>query len=95
MYESENTMGSNGSENDNNIYPSYMHIGGEVVPAPELMTMDEVIIFLRIPEISTAKDYANVIKNLIRMRGLPRIHICQKLLFPRQAILEWVMKEII
>ena len=62
---------------------------------PALMTEAEVIEFLRIPEITTSKDHHNVIKNLIRMRELPRIQICKKLLFPKQAILEWVEKETI
>ena len=61
----------------------------------DLMTIDEVITFLRIPEVSTAQNYHNVIKNLIRFRSLPRIHIGKKLLFPKQAVLEWVEKETI
>jgi hypothetical protein len=61
---------------------------------PDLMTEEELIHFLRIPDVSTAKDYSNVIANLIRMRDLPRIHICNKLLYPKKAILEWVEKEI-
>jgi len=69
---------------------SYMKVGDAVKPAPELMTEDELITFLRIPEISKAKDYRNVIDNLIRMRDLPRIQISNRLLFPRQAILEWI-----
>jgi hypothetical protein len=56
----------------------------------EVMTIDEVIIFLRIPEVSTSKDYHNVVKNLIRFRNLPHICISNKMLFPRQAVLEWV-----
>ena len=59
----------------------------------ELMTEAEVIHFLRIPEISKSKDYHNVIEHLKRIRGLPRIHICRKALYPRKAILEWVEKE--
>jgi hypothetical protein len=59
----------------------------------ELMTEAEVIHFLRIPEISNSKDYHNVIEHLKRIRGLPRIHICRKALYPRKAILEWVEKE--
>ena len=62
---------------------------------PEVLTIDEVIEFLRIPEVSTAQDYHNVIKNLIRFRNLPRLHMGKKLLFPKQAILEWVEKETI
>ncbi|MHC4558458.1 MAG: hypothetical protein ACYTFW_13765 [Planctomycetota bacterium] len=59
----------------------------------ELMTESEVIQFLRIPEISNSKNYHNVIEHLKRIRGLPRIHICRKALYPKKAILEWVEKE--
>lgn len=62
---------------------------------PDLMTEEELIQFLRIPEVSTAKDYANVVYNLIRMRDLPRIHICNKILYPTKAVLEWIDKETI
>ncbi len=41
----------------------------------DLMTMEELIQFFRIPEVSTAKTYHNVIKNLIRFRDLPRVCI--------------------
>ncbi len=60
---------------------------------PDLLTEKELVQYLRISEVSKAADYSNVIKNLIRMRDLPRIEICNKLLFPRQAILEWIEKE--
>lgn len=63
-------------------------------PKLDLMTEDEVIHFLRIPEISNSKDYHNVIEHLKRNRGLPRIHICRKALYPRKAVLEWIEKEI-
>ena len=63
--------------------------------APALMTEQELVQFLRIPEISKATDYSNVIKNLIRMRDLPRVEVCNRLLFPRKAILEWIDKEVI
>jgi hypothetical protein len=59
----------------------------------KLMTESEVIQFLRISEISNSKDYYNVIEHLKRVRGLPRIHICRKALYPKKAILEWVEKE--
>ena len=38
---------------------------------PELMTEEEVIRFLRIPEISNATNYRYVIENLKRMHDLP------------------------
>ena len=64
-------------------------------PAHDLMTEQELVQFLRIPQISKSTDYHNVVNNLIRFRDLPRIHICKKLLFPKQAILEWVKDETI
>ncbi len=55
-----------------------------------LMTESELIEFLRIPEVSKAKDYHNAIDNLKRMHDLPRIHICGQPLYPREAILGWI-----
>ena len=63
---------------------------GEFGPCPTVMTEEELIRFLRIPEISKSKDYHNVIENLKRMHRLPRIHICGKPLYPREAIREWI-----
>ena len=64
-----------------------------IIPTSELMTETEVIHFLRIPEITNSKDYHNVIEHLKRNRGLPRIHICRKALYPKRAVLAWVEKE--
>ena len=64
-------------------------------PVPALLTEQELVLFLRISEVSAAADYSNVIKNLIRFRDLPRIKIGKKLLFPRRAIMEWIEKETI
>jgi hypothetical protein len=63
---------------------------GGFIPCPELLTEEELIRFLRIPEISQAKDYHNVIENLKRMHELPRIHICGKPLYPREALKQWI-----
>jgi hypothetical protein len=62
---------------------------------PDLLTIDEVSLVLRIPELSSSKDYHNVVKNLIRFRDLPRLQICNKLLFPKKAVLNWIEKETI
>lgn len=74
-----------------------INIGSMTLPSPgsfpDLMTEDQLVQFLRIPEITNASDYHNVVKNLIRMRNLPRIQICNKLLFPKKAVLEWVEKQ--
>jgi hypothetical protein len=60
---------------------------------PELLTEGELIVFLRIPEISKSHDFHNVIENLKRMHDLPRIHICGRPLYPREAINEWIKKK--
>ena len=57
---------------------------------PELMTEDELILYLRIPEVSKAKDYHNVIYNLKRMHELPCIHISNQPLYPHEAIIDWI-----
>ncbi|MBN2455198.1 MAG: hypothetical protein JXB29_01470 [Sedimentisphaerales bacterium] len=69
------------------------HVSTKIDNSFELMTESEVIQFLRIPEISNSKDYHNVIEHLKKIRGLPRIHICRKALFPKKAILDWIEKE--
>jgi len=63
---------------------------GEFALCPELLTEEELVIFLRIPHVSNSKNYHNVIENLKRMHDLPRIHICGKPLYPREAINEWI-----
>ncbi len=55
-----------------------------------LLTEDELIKFLRIPQISKAKNYHNVIAHLKRYRNLPCIHLCHQPLYPVQAILRWI-----
>lgn len=65
----------------------------DISSQPELMTQEEVIRFLRIPEISSAKEYGYVIENLKRMRGLPCIYISHKPLYPRKSILEWIDRQ--
>jgi hypothetical protein len=66
--------------------------GGYVV-YPELLTEAELIQYLRIPLISGATDYGNVIANLKRMHGLPCIHISKQPLYPLAAIRRWVQEK--
>ena len=66
---------------------------GEVLPCPIVMTEGELIQFLRIPEVSNATNHRHVIENLKRLRNLPRIHICNKTLYPKEAILEWLRQQ--
>ena len=73
------------------VVPAVLSDGnGGFIPCPELLTEEELIVFLRIPKISKSQDYHNVIENLKRMHDLPRIHICGKLLYPREAVKEWI-----
>jgi hypothetical protein len=65
----------------------------DVRPEPDLMTEEELIAYLRIPEISKSKNHKNVIENLKRMHRLPRIHICGRPLYPREAIREWIKQK--
>ena len=65
---------------------------GNYRPCPELLTEAELIDYLRIPEVSHAQDYHNVIANLKRMRDLPCVHICNKTLYPLKAVREWIEK---
>ena len=66
---------------------------GGSAPCPELLTEDELIRFLRIPQISSSKDHHNVIEHLKRYRDLPRIRICNKILYPTRAIRKWIERE--
>ena len=60
---------------------------------PDLMTEDEVIRYLRIPELSKSGNYANVMQNLKRMRDLPCIHLCRQPLYPLMRVREWILRQ--
>jgi hypothetical protein len=68
---------------------------GGIMPYPELMTEKELIVFLRIPELSTATNHSYVIENLKRMHDLPCIHICKKPLYPLNAVRNWVDEKLL
>ena len=63
---------------------------GGFVPCPAVMTEEEVIRFLRIPEISKANDHRNVIANLKRMHNLPRVHLCGKTVYLTETVKQWL-----
>ena len=63
---------------------------GAFTPCPTLLTEHELVRLLRIPEISHAADYHNVIENLKRARGFPRVRLCGKVLYPLPAIMRWI-----
>jgi len=63
---------------------------GEFEPCPTVMTEEELIRFLRIPEISNARNHRNVVENLKRTRGLPRIHLCGKTVYLTDSVKAWL-----
>lgn len=83
--------------NGNNIVTAAVLSDGNggFVPCSELLTEEELIRFLRIPEISNANNYSNVIENLKRMHDLPCIHICKKPLYPLNAVRGWIEEKLL
>ena len=58
------------------------------------MTEEELIRFLRIPEISTAANHRHVIENLKRVHGLPRIHLCGKTVYVTDSVRQWLQQHV-
>jgi len=67
---------------------------GEFVPCPSVMTEEELIRFLRIPEISVARNHRHVIENLKRKHGLPRIHLCGKTVYLADSVKHWLKQQV-
>ena len=61
----------------------------------DLMTEVEAIEYLRIPEISKAKNLKHVIYNLKRMHDIPCIYISRQPLYPLKAVQEWINRQAI
>jgi hypothetical protein len=68
--------------------------GGDFQPCPTIMTEDELIRFLRIPEISNAVNHHNVIENLKRKHGLPRVHLCGKTVYLTDSVRQWLQQHV-
>ena len=66
---------------------------GGFMPCPELLTEEELIRLLRVPEISSSKDHHNVVANLKRMHDLPRLHLCGKTVYPAKEIAKWISEK--
>ncbi len=62
---------------------------GRFSPCPTLITEEEVISFLRIPDISSAKNHRHIIENLRCKHDLPRIHLCGKAVYLTDAAKAW------
>ena len=67
---------------------------GECGLFPTVMTEDELICLLRIPEISRARNHRDVIENLKRTRGLPRVYLCGRAVYPTEAVKAWLENHI-
>jgi len=67
---------------------------GEFGLCPTVMTEEELVTFLRIPEISRARNHRNVIENLRRRYGLPRIHLCGKTVYLMHSVRAWLEKHV-
>lgn len=61
---------------------------------PTIMTEEELIRFLRIPEISSASNHRNVIENLKRKHGLPRIYLCGRAVYPTDSVKKWLQNHV-
>ncbi len=67
---------------------------GDFLRCPTVMTEDELIRFLRIPEISAARDHRHIIEDLKRVHGLPRIHLCGKTVYLTDSVRQWLQKHV-
>jgi len=67
---------------------------GGLGPCPTVMTEEELIRFLRIPEISGASNHHHVIENLKRRHGLPRIHLCGKAVYLADSVRQWLQQRV-
>ena len=61
-------------------------------PCPAVMTEDELVRFLRIPEVSKG-NHGFVVANLRRIKDLPCFYISNKCLYPLGAILDWLEEQ--
>jgi hypothetical protein len=63
-------------------------------PCPTVMTEEELVRFLRIPEISSSANYRNVVENLKRIHGLPRVHLCGKTVYLADSVRRWLQQRV-
>jgi len=80
----------NSTHESSGLLPVLPGPDGGFVPCPSVMTEEELIRFLRIPEISNAANHRHVIENLKRTRGLPRIFLCGKAVYLTDAVKSWL-----
>ena len=61
---------------------------------PDLLTEQELIEYLRMPEVSTSRNLKRSIQYLKSFKELPRINISRSTLYPLKAIREWIDKQV-
>ncbi len=61
---------------------------------PLLLTEDELVALLRIPEVSKTGNHHYVVQNLMRMHDLPCIHISKTPLYPFEAVRQWILDKV-
>ena len=71
-----------------------MSQNNEAKSFPDLMTEQELIEYLRIPEVTESTDYPRRIQYLKNVRQLPMIRLCRRHFYPLKAIREWVDKQV-
>jgi hypothetical protein len=86
-------MNTTPEDQDLSAIPPNPH--GQMIPSPPVMTEEELIRFLRIPEISHAANHRHVIENLKRNHGLPRIHLCGSTVYLADSVKNWLEKHVI
>jgi hypothetical protein len=84
----------NPSAQQSHLPPILPNPHGAFQLCPTVMTEAELIHFLRIPEISSATNYRNVIENLKRQHGLPRIHLCGKTVYLTDSVKQWLQQHV-
>jgi len=67
---------------------------GGFLLCPTVMTEEELIRFLRIPEISDAANHRPVIENLKRAHGLPRIRLRGKAVYLTDSVRQWLQQRV-
>ena len=85
-------MNSTPEDQDLSAIPPNPH--GQMIPSPPVMTEEELIQFLRIPEISHSRNHHHVIENLKYHHGLSRIHLCGRTVYLTDSVKAWLEKHV-
>jgi len=84
----------NSTQQNRELPATLPDVDGGFGPCPSVMTEEELIRFLRIPEISNARNHRHVVENLKRKHGLPRIHLCGKAVYLTESVKQWLQQRV-